>query len=163
MLVTSLAVGGCILGGDTDVEPADSDVSDAGGDVRPDGAVDAADTVDDSGMDDVGDTASPDTFDSGDGDSGPSQAAETDDTDTGCMKTAWYRDADGDGFGTPDEKVETCEKPAGGYVATAHDCDDGRGMRSAWHSALSGIGPSVHLQIEVEGATEDLAGVPSSA
>lgn len=34
-----------------------------------------------------------------------------------------YRDADGDGFGTPSDVVEGCE-PVDGYVATGDDCDD---------------------------------------
>ncbi len=36
----------------------------------------------------------------------------------------WYRDADGDGFGTVGDTVISCEGPSG-YVARSGDCDDG--------------------------------------
>ncbi len=39
-----------------------------------------------------------------------------------CSNT-WYQDADGDGYGNPDEKVEACNPPAG-YVEDNTDCDD---------------------------------------
>jgi hypothetical protein len=35
----------------------------------------------------------------------------------------WFEDADGDGWGNPDEMVEACSPPVG-YVATSEDCDD---------------------------------------
>ncbi len=38
-------------------------------------------------------------------------------------ETTFYADADGDGFGNPDDTVTTCEAPEG-YVAAAGDCDD---------------------------------------
>ncbi len=39
-----------------------------------------------------------------------------------CSRT-WYRDADGDGFGTASETLEAAAQPAG-YVAESNDCDD---------------------------------------
>ena len=46
-------------------------------------------------------------------------------TDLGAIDaTSWYRDADADGYGTPDDVVSACEAPSG-YVAIAGDCDDG--------------------------------------
>ena len=45
--------------------------------------------------------------------------AKLDDT---CA-TSWYRDADADGHGNPDDSQTACEPPAG-YVAYATDCDD---------------------------------------
>ena len=35
----------------------------------------------------------------------------------------WYADNDGDGYGTPDDALESCDAPRD-YVSTAGDCDD---------------------------------------
>ena len=43
---------------------------------------------------------------------------------TDCPGTTLYRDADGDGFGTPGETAEVCGEAAG-YVDNTLDCDDG--------------------------------------
>ncbi len=40
------------------------------------------------------------------------------------VQTPYYRDADGDGFGTPDDEVLACEVAPEGYVAASGDCDD---------------------------------------
>ena len=37
--------------------------------------------------------------------------------------TTWYQDADGDGYGDPDQAVEDCDGPSG-WTAEAGDCDD---------------------------------------
>ncbi|NBO32644.1 MAG: hypothetical protein EBV05_14015, partial [Cyanobacteria bacterium WB6_1B_304] len=42
------------------------------------------------------------------------------------LLTTWYRDADGDGYGTSSLTTQTCTPPAG-YVADSTDCDDMRG------------------------------------
>jgi len=39
------------------------------------------------------------------------------------VETTWFIDADGDGFGDPDQVVESCERPADGTTDN-QDCDD---------------------------------------
>ncbi len=47
------------------------------------------------------------------------------DTDEGFdVGTVWYADTDGDGFGDPENSVESCAPPDG-YLADDTDCDDG--------------------------------------
>ncbi len=43
--------------------------------------------------------------------------------ESGVDATAWYADADGDGFGDPSSSEPSCAAPAG-YVADRSDCDD---------------------------------------
>ncbi|WP_240359264.1 MopE-related protein [Pyxidicoccus trucidator] len=43
--------------------------------------------------------------------------------DEGLPTQAWYRDADGDGFGSASQSVQNCLQPAG-YVSVASDCND---------------------------------------
>ncbi len=40
------------------------------------------------------------------------------------LATAWYTDADGDGFGDPATVTEACASPAAGAVDNGDDCDD---------------------------------------
>lgn len=48
----------------------------------------------------------------------------TDDDDPDVVDIqAWYRDADGDGYGTEDDAMSACEQPEG-YVSIGGDCDD---------------------------------------
>ena len=46
-------------------------------------------------------------------------------TDEGFVKTTWYKDGDGDGYGDPLISVKSCSVPAG-YVTNKRDCDDGK-------------------------------------
>ncbi|MCB9679466.1 MAG: hypothetical protein H6737_30455 [Alphaproteobacteria bacterium] len=41
---------------------------------------------------------------------------------------SWYRDADGDSHGTPDDIQNTCNGAPLGYVASSDDCDDADGI-----------------------------------
>lgn len=43
--------------------------------------------------------------------------------DDGCDTATWYEDADGDGVGADDTRVDDCDAPIG-YVAEGADCDD---------------------------------------
>ncbi len=45
--------------------------------------------------------------------------------DEGLPAPAWFRDADGDGFGQPDDPVHACVPPPN-HVANDRDCDDRR-------------------------------------
>ena len=47
----------------------------------------------------------------------------TTDEDDALDVSTWYLDADGDGYGTPDDTVAACSAPTG-YVDNADDCDD---------------------------------------
>ena len=43
--------------------------------------------------------------------------------DDNCVKTSWYKDTDGDGFGNLAMSVESCLQPEG-YVSNSLDCND---------------------------------------
>lgn len=51
----------------------------------------------------------------------------------------WYHDADGDGFGNPNDFKPSCDQPPG-YVADGHDCDDGRANRYPGATEICGDG-----------------------
>lgn len=42
------------------------------------------------------------------------------------VKSTFYRDADGDGFGDARNSATTCQIPSSGFVSVATDCDDSR-------------------------------------
>jgi len=46
-----------------------------------------------------------------------------DDIDEDAVPVSWYLDADEDGYGTPEDSLESCE-PVAGSVTRAGDCDD---------------------------------------
>lgn len=48
---------------------------------------------------------------------------EDDDSLNPASLLTWYRDADGDGYGDPDQTQDSCTQPAG-YVAAGTDCND---------------------------------------
>jgi len=49
--------------------------------------------------------------------------------DTNITSVTWYRDADGDGFGTSSTTMQSCSPPAG-YSLLGGDCDDASAGRS---------------------------------
>jgi hypothetical protein len=62
-------------------------------------------------------------------------------TVTGSSST-WYRDADGDGFGTPSTSATACAAPAG-FVANNLDCNDANAAinpNTIWYRDLDGDG-----------------------
>ena len=61
----------------------------------------------------------------GDRDATERDAASTAGGSAGCSAaTAWYADADGDGFGTAANAMVACVAPSTGWVDNADDCDD---------------------------------------
>lgn len=63
----------------------------------------------------------------------PGRAEVCDARDNNCdgaidegVKSTFYRDADGDGFGDARNSASVCQIPASGFVAVTGDCDDSR-------------------------------------
>lgn len=63
----------------------------------------------------------------------PERAEVCDGRDNDCdgefdegVRTTWYRDTDGDGYGDPNNSVSTCQPPGSGFVSLGTDCDDSR-------------------------------------
>jgi hypothetical protein len=48
---------------------------------------------------------------------------DCDDSNPNIYPQIWYKDADGDGYGNPDESLQDCSAPDG-YVADNTDCND---------------------------------------
>jgi len=73
-----------------------------------------------------------DDCDDSDGGTSPDAEEVCDEVDNDCDgetdegaadPTTWYLDADGDGYGTPDDALTTCDEPTG-YTDNDEDCDD---------------------------------------
>jgi len=67
------------------------------------------------------------------GDVSPGRSETCDGADNNCngtvdegVRSTYYRDADGDGYGNAASTTQACSAP-GGYVTNASDCNDGRG------------------------------------
>ena len=58
-----------------------------------------------------------------DGD-GISWPLDCDDNNAEIGQVVWYKDNDGDGFGTSDNSMESCQPNDASWVENNHDCDD---------------------------------------
>jgi hypothetical protein len=74
-----------------------------------------------------------------------------DDDDDVTGQSAWYDDADGDGFGDPATGLDRCEQPAG-YVLDDTDCDDGA---FATNPAGSEVCDSGDVDEDCDGVADD--------
>ncbi|MBO6935195.1 MAG: hypothetical protein JJ863_09465 [Deltaproteobacteria bacterium] len=77
--------------------------------------------------------------------------------DEGADEIAWYADADGDGFGAPDDMVSSC-MPIPGRVTNADDCDDTN--RATRPTAADACGGQPAIDDDCDG-TVDEGGNPS--
>ena len=119
-------------------EDEDSDDGDTDGGTDDDTDAGTDDDTDDEGdiySDDDGDGYTEDEGDCDDGDPevnpmAPELCNGIDDDCNGDIDddpedgTTYYRDADGDGYGTNAETIEACDEP-GGYASNDADCNDG--------------------------------------
>jgi hypothetical protein len=99
-------------------EPIDTPKDDTGPDTSP------VDADGDGWFDD-------EDCDDGDPDINPAAEEICNEVDDDCdgqadegVTDTWYRDADGDGYGDPDNTTEACDAPSG-YNPFGTDCDDG--------------------------------------
>lgn len=64
------------------------------------------------------------------------------------VQTTYYRDADGDGFGTPSQTTLACSPP-GGYVANSSDCNDGNSaIKPGASETCNGVDDNCNGQID---------------
>ena len=68
-----------------------------------------------------------------------------------CTEETFYRDADGDTFGTPDDSTEACEAPDG-YVSDATDCDD---ADAAIHPSAEEVCDDADVDEDCDGLIDD--------
>ncbi|RKG83042.1 MopE-related protein, partial [Corallococcus terminator] len=65
----------------------------------------------------------------------------------------WYRDGDGDGYGTWMQSIQQCWQP-GGYVSNASDCNDSNsGINPGAYEYCDGTDNNCNGQVDEEGAT----------
>ncbi|MCP3065178.1 hypothetical protein LXT21_41035 [Myxococcus sp. K38C18041901] len=78
--------------------------------------------------------------------------------------TAWYRDADGDGFGVKTDTLRRCVRPAG-YVAVENDCNDGNASVNPGQTELCEAGAfSDQVDNDCDGDKNDVdPDLPASA
>jgi len=113
--------------------------------------------ADDTDCDDLDPAVNPDASEVCNGvDDDCDTLVDGDDPDGAADLSTWYLDADGDGYGDPDEATDDCEAPSG-YVADDTDCDDDDA--DAWPGAPEGCDATADMNCD--GSTTSL-GAPAA-
>jgi hypothetical protein len=175
-LSLALALGACSNGFDDKGDDPEGDEDDSDTDTDTDTDADTDDDTDagDDYTDDDGDGFTEDEGDCDDdnADVRPNAVEVCNGVDDDCNGevdddpsdgNTYYRDSDGDGYGTNAETIDACDLP-GGYADNAEDCDDDvstanpRGVEINWNGIDENCdGRDVDLEACVNEAVDDTA------